>query len=115
MTKALKKTGSEALVGPRASSKFSKAEDLRAAGKQLRDTVPFEAHGPWRAEKGRTDPIDILRAADATRLPDQCLSATAGCCSRRSLSTAGPLPSWLRTCRERRPPESMSRLAATRI
>ena len=70
MTKALKKPGSEALIVPRGSSKLSKAEDLRAAGKQLRDTVPFEAHGHWRAEKGRTDPIDILRAADATRLPD---------------------------------------------
>jgi hypothetical protein len=70
VAKAVKKPVSEAPVRPRASSEFSKAEDLRAAGKKLRDTVPFEAHGRWRAEKGRIDPIDILHAADATRLPD---------------------------------------------
>jgi uncharacterized protein (DUF2252 family) len=70
MAKALKKPVSDAPVGARASNKFLKAEDLRAAGKRLRDTVPFEAQGRWRAEKRRTDPIDILRAADATRVPD---------------------------------------------
>jgi uncharacterized protein (DUF2252 family) len=43
--------------------------ERRAIGKQLRDTVPRAAHGDWRVHAGRTDPITILHAADATRQP----------------------------------------------
>jgi len=42
----------------------------RSTGKQLRNTVPRDAHGTWRPQAGRKDPIAILRAADATRQPD---------------------------------------------
>jgi uncharacterized protein (DUF2252 family) len=41
--------------------------DRRTAGKLLRDTV---AHAKWQAHGDRTDPLDILRAADKTRQPD---------------------------------------------
>ena len=41
--------------------------ERRAVGKKLRDTVPRAAHATWRAPAGRTDPLDILRAADVTR------------------------------------------------
>ena len=44
--------------------------ERRAVGKKLRDTVLRTAHAAWRAPGGRTDPLDILRAADATRQPD---------------------------------------------
>lgn len=44
------------------------AHDRAEAGKRLRDKVARDAHGGWRAAPGRTDPIAILRAADATRL-----------------------------------------------
>jgi len=44
--------------------------DRRADGKTLRDAVPRDAHATWRAYKGRTDPIGILHAADATRQPE---------------------------------------------
>src|SRR5215510_13195112 len=44
------------------------ADDRRAAGKRLRDTVSRDAHGDWQAHARRENPIDILRAADATRL-----------------------------------------------
>src|SRR6266481_2606802 len=44
--------------------------DRRAHGKTLRDAVPRDAHATWRAHKGRTDPIGILHAADATRQPE---------------------------------------------
>ena len=44
--------------------------ERRAIGKKLRDTVPHASHGAWRAHASRTDPIAILRAADATRQPD---------------------------------------------
>jgi hypothetical protein len=46
-----------------------KAEERRAAGKKLRKVAPLPAHGHWRADSGRANPIDILRAADATRIP----------------------------------------------
>jgi uncharacterized protein (DUF2252 family) len=48
---------------------FVKAEDRKAAGKRLRDITPLSAHRQWRANKRRAAPIDILRAADAERLP----------------------------------------------
>ena len=50
--------------------RFEYAAERRAAGKRLRDIAPFIAHGRWRAHRERTDPIYILRAADATRQPD---------------------------------------------
>ncbi len=40
-----------------------------AAGKALRDKAPRQAHGEWRAPANRTDPLEILNAADATRVP----------------------------------------------
>ena len=46
-----------------------KADDRIAAGRRLRDKVPRDAHGGWRMPARRTDPIEILRAADATRQP----------------------------------------------
>jgi len=45
-------------------------DERRAAGKRLRDTVPREAHGTWRAPADRTAPLGILRTADATREPE---------------------------------------------
>ena len=40
------------------------------SARRLRDTVPRAAHAAWRAHAGRTDPLAILHAADATRQPD---------------------------------------------
>src|SRR5271157_2707863 len=51
------------------SPELMKADDRRAAGRRLRDKVPRDAHGGWRLPGRRTDPIEILRAADATRQP----------------------------------------------
>jgi uncharacterized protein (DUF2252 family) len=44
--------------------------DRRARGKQLRDRVPRADHDEWQVSSDRADPIDILRAADATRQQD---------------------------------------------
>jgi len=44
--------------------------ELRAAGKRLRDTVSRDGHADWRVHAHRTDPLDILRAADKTRQPE---------------------------------------------
>jgi uncharacterized protein (DUF2252 family) len=45
-------------------------DERRGAGKALRDTVPRYAHAVWRPPADRTDPLVILRAADATRQPE---------------------------------------------
>jgi uncharacterized protein (DUF2252 family) len=44
-------------------------EERRAKGKALRDAVPREAHGTWKAPKDRRDPIDLLNETNARRLP----------------------------------------------
>ena len=46
----------------------SAAEQL-AAGKSLRSKVLRQAHGEWKRPAGRADPLAILRASDAGRLP----------------------------------------------
>jgi uncharacterized protein (DUF2252 family) len=45
------------------------APDQAAAGKALRDKVPRLMQGEWHARGNRVDPLDILHAADATRVP----------------------------------------------
>ena len=40
---------------------------LLAAGKVLRDRVPRQAHGSWKRDKGKVDPLKILRASDKGR------------------------------------------------
>ena len=45
------------------------ADDLVAAGKRLRDTVPRASQSVWKRPKDRADPLDILRASDAGRQP----------------------------------------------
>lgn len=53
-------------VLPRVQSR----DDLMAAGKQLRQTVPREDHGIWKKAADRADPIEQLAASDAERLPE---------------------------------------------
>jgi uncharacterized protein (DUF2252 family) len=44
--------------------------DRAAAGKALRDRVTRAQQGAWKKVENRSDPIDILHAADADRLPE---------------------------------------------
>jgi len=46
------------------------ADDLVAAGKRLRDSVPRASQGVWKRQEDRADPIGILHAADAGRIPE---------------------------------------------
>jgi uncharacterized protein (DUF2252 family) len=46
------------------------SDDRAAVGKALRDSVPRVRQGVWKKGENRPDPIDILQAADANRLPD---------------------------------------------
>lgn len=47
---------------------FIHADERRAAGKALRDEVPRDAHGPWKAPKQRRDIVDILEASNQGRM-----------------------------------------------
>lgn len=44
--------------------------DRRAAGKALREAAPRNALALWKPAANRTDPLDILKASDATRHGD---------------------------------------------
>jgi len=48
---------------------FASVEELRAAGKAMRDKTPRHAHAHWK-RSSRIDPIKILRASDAGRIPE---------------------------------------------
>lgn len=45
-------------------------KDLLATGKQLRNRVPRASHAHWKPSDSRPNPIDLLHAADANRLPN---------------------------------------------
>lgn len=46
------------------------ADDLVAAGKRLRDTVPRASQGMWKRSKARADPLALLEVSDAGRMPE---------------------------------------------
>jgi uncharacterized protein (DUF2252 family) len=48
----------------------SSPQERAEAGKALRNTLPRNAFGEWKAHAKRKDPIQILKAADAGRLPE---------------------------------------------
>jgi len=62
------KREAQAMAPQRERSLISSAERI-TMGKALRDKVPREQQGGWHARRGRVDPLDILRAADGTRVP----------------------------------------------
>jgi uncharacterized protein (DUF2252 family) len=41
-----------------------------AAGKQLRDRVPREEHGTWKAPRNRPDPVDLIIASNKGRIAE---------------------------------------------
>lgn len=46
------------------------ADELIAAGKRLRDKVPRARQATWKRHRDRADPIGILQASDAGRIPE---------------------------------------------
>ncbi len=70
----LRGDGAEAeLVRKLTSDEFTQPMSLHQrieAGKALRDRVPRAQHGKWTPSESRADPIDILLAADAERIPE---------------------------------------------
>lgn len=45
-------------------------EELRDFGRSLRERTPRSAHGDWRPDPARPDPIELLRRQDEDRLPE---------------------------------------------
>jgi hypothetical protein len=54
----------------RAAASMRRTALVRRGGRRLRDTVPHDARGVWRAPADRMDPLSILLAADKTRQPN---------------------------------------------
>ncbi len=53
-----------------AEDQYRTAGERRAEGKALREAVPREDHGGWKAPKERRDPVDVVRESNECRLPD---------------------------------------------
>jgi Uncharacterized protein conserved in bacteria (DUF2252) len=71
MAAQLKRSPSrKAAARPKAPPSPMTTADRWAEGKTLRDAVPRDSHAAWQAHKARADPITILHAADAARLPE---------------------------------------------
>ena len=49
---------------------MAKTSKQQVEGKELRKAVPREEHASWRAPADRPDPVEVLKAQDATRVPD---------------------------------------------
>ncbi len=56
--------------GAAAEEQYRTAGERRAEGKALRETVPREDHGGWKAPKGRRDPVELVLESNAGRMPD---------------------------------------------
>ena len=68
---------------------FTPAERA-ARGKAARAEVPRSSHAEWEPPPHRPDPVALLEEQAQTACPSWCRSATGGCWSRRSRSTAAP-------------------------
>jgi uncharacterized protein (DUF2252 family) len=53
---------------PRTESSYLSADERRAKGKALRETVPRESHARWKPPKRRRDPVDIVSESNVGRL-----------------------------------------------
>ena len=70
---ARRRGGKVDLPSPAASGEIAHTlspEKRAEVGKALRDRVRRAQHGAWKKAENRPDPIDILHASDADRLPE---------------------------------------------
>ena len=49
---------------------YRTAGERRAEGKALREAVPRQAHGGWKAPKDRRDPVELVLESNDGRMPD---------------------------------------------
>jgi uncharacterized protein (DUF2252 family) len=55
--------------GHHAEPQYVPPDERRVQGKALREAVPREAHGHWKAPKGRRDVVDLLNESNEGRMP----------------------------------------------
>ena len=55
---------------PPPENQYRTAGERRAEGKALREAVPREEHGGWKAPKDRRDPVELVLESNAGRMPD---------------------------------------------
>ncbi|EXI82898.1 MAG: hypothetical protein AW12_02678 [Candidatus Accumulibacter sp. BA-94] len=60
----------EAVGGGNLQAAVLSPDERRAQGKALRDAVPREAQGGWKAPKKRRDPLELLVESNVGRLPE---------------------------------------------
>ncbi len=53
-----------------AEDQYRTAGERRAEGKALREAVPRQDHGEWKAPKDRRDPIELVLDSNEGRMPD---------------------------------------------
>ena len=68
--------------------RYRSADERRAEGAALRDAVPRELHGGWKAPSDRRDPVELLTESNKGRMPRSSRSVTGGWWRRRSRSIA---------------------------
>ena len=49
--------------------RYRSADERRAEGRALRDDVPRELHGGWKAPSDRRDPVELLTESNKGRMP----------------------------------------------
>ena len=49
--------------------RYRSADERRAEGRALRDAVPRELHGGWKAPSDRRDPVELLTESNKGRMP----------------------------------------------
>ena len=85
-----------------APAAYISADERRAAGKALRDATPRAAHAGSKAPEGRRDPVELLREANAGRIPELIPLRFSAWPNRLSPSTAARPQSWRRIWRRPR-------------
>ena len=51
------------------TGRYRSADERRAEGRALRDAVPRELHGGWKAPSDRRDPVELLIECNKDRMP----------------------------------------------
>jgi len=51
------------------TGRYRSADERRAEGRALRDAVPRELHGGWKAPSDRRDPVELLIESNKDRMP----------------------------------------------
>ncbi len=69
MQRTIKREATRRGGAPSGQSEYLSADERRVAGKALRERAPRAAHGGWKPQRARRDPVQLLRQSNAGRIP----------------------------------------------